>query len=303
MTRPTRSSFAYLAPGASSYASMVLPGASQRPRPAVDEHVVEPGTRQEMIDGRIVSVAPALAPHADCHTRLGYLLEASVAPGYVGALDLLTRTSERWNFATDGSVRKRGTDPATGHRHLEELAFEIQYTQRLADLTARARELATRGVRRVFLIRVVDAAPRAAPRRPGEDAVLGRVESVHEWSAAGDRWLELDPEGAIEDPCLRTPLRLRALMDAITADNTVLHALAARHNPALREVTRAAEAQGFERGEAQGLERGLRQAIAGLCRVLDIELTPARRAALGAMDAGGLQALFERITARRGWDV
>ena len=311
MTTRTSSSFAYLAPGASGYASIVFPGASERPFPPVDEHVVQPETRQEMIDGRIVHVAPALAPHAVCHTRLGYLLGASVAPGYVGTLDLLTRTSEDWNFAADGAVLKQGKDPATGHRYLEELAFEIKYTQSLSEMTDRARQLANRGVRRVFMICVSDL----KPRRDGEDPDEGKVDAVMEWCAADKygegRWIELAPDTVIEDPCLHTPLSVRAIMDVTAADDTVLRALAARHNPALQQVTQVAEARGFERGEAQGFERGeaqgfgraLRQALVSLCRALDIELTPARQTALDTMDADGLQALLDRITAQRCWDV
>lgn len=55
--------------------------------------------------------------------------------------------------------------------------------------------------------------------------------------------------------------------------------------------------------EAAGEARALRRAIAGLCRALNIELTPTRQAALGTMDTDDLQALFDRITDRRCWDV
>lgn len=197
----------------------------------MDEHVVVPEARQEMIDGRIVYAAPALAPHAVCHTRLGYLLGASVAPGYLGTLDLLTRTSEDWNFAADGAVLKQGKDPATGHRYLEELAFEIKYTQSLSDMTERARQLANRGVRRVFMICVSEIEPRRDPKKDPDE---GKVDAVMEWSAADDAWIELPADGIIEDPCLHTPLSVRAIMDVTAADDTVLRALAARHNPALQ---------------------------------------------------------------------
>ena len=131
----------YLAPGAVGYASsMVLPGAGRADLPPVDEYVVEPETRTEMIDGRIVYVSPASPPHAALHAGLDYVLRAHVAPSYESTSDMLTRTSDRWNFAADAAVYKEGADPATGHRYLEELAFEVKHEQSWSKLTARATE-------------------------------------------------------------------------------------------------------------------------------------------------------------------
>ena len=287
----------YFAPGAVGYASsMVLPGARQHDLPPVDEYVVEPETRTEMIDGRIVYVSPASTPHAALHAGLDYVLRAHVAPGYGSTSDMLTRTSERWNFAADGAVYKQGTNPATGSRYLEELAFEVKHKQSWPDITARAKQLAGRGVRRVFAICV-------RSRKEGDEDIVTQTGPVMEWIPGEDRWTEgdwekLDPDAVIEDPCLHRPIQVRALLDAAAADDAVVRALKARGNPVLEELQSQAEGQGFQQGRAQTL----RHTIQTLCQVLDIELTPARRDRMAALDADALQTLHDRIATHRRWD-
>jgi hypothetical protein len=79
------------------------------PFPRVDDHLVLPEvTRDEIIGGRRVVASPAHLPHATQHTRLDYVLEAHVAPGYQAATDLLTRHDEESDFATDACVLKEG---------------------------------------------------------------------------------------------------------------------------------------------------------------------------------------------------
>jgi hypothetical protein len=60
-----------------------------------------PETREEMIDGRLVLAPPALEPHAEQHYELDYVTRGGVAPGYIGATDLLTRTGTGTQFAAD----------------------------------------------------------------------------------------------------------------------------------------------------------------------------------------------------------
>ena len=278
----------YLAPGASGYASMVLPGARHPDLPPVDEDMVEPESRQEMIDGRIVHVSPANRPHAALHAGLDYVLRAHVAPGYESTADMLTRTSERWNFAADAAVCKEGTDPATGRRYLEELAFEIKHEQSMTDLTARARQLAGRGVRRVFAICV------RSRKHRGEEVVIA-TGPVKEWVPGEDRWHEghwalLDDDSVIEDPALRYPIRVQALLDAAGAHDAVARALLAQGNPVLVQAIEAAK------------EQTLRQSIVDMCEMLAIELTPGRRARIESLDATGLGALRDHIKAHRRWD-
>ncbi len=120
--------------------------------PAVDERLARPETREEVIDGRKVYAAPSEGPHADGHCRLDYVVTAHVAEGFVAASDLLTRTDQRADFATDCSVRRIGEDPHTGGRFLEELCFEVVNEQSMRGMPRRARRLLRRGVRRVFAI-------------------------------------------------------------------------------------------------------------------------------------------------------
>jgi hypothetical protein len=76
-----------LAPPASSgSAALKLPGRDAFPK--LDEHVVEPESREEMVRGERAYAQPALAPHGDRHFRLDYVLGAHVRDGYVGSLRL-----------------------------------------------------------------------------------------------------------------------------------------------------------------------------------------------------------------------
>ncbi len=198
--------------------------------PAVDDHLVVPEvTRDEIIAGRRVVAHPALPPHANQQTELGYVVRGKVASGYQASSDLLTRVSEKSDFASDVCVYKKGIDPATGGRYLEEIAFEVVSTQAEGDLTEKAVEMSRRGVRRIFGI-----------------WVKGR-RRVCEWSAESRSWRVLDAELHIEDRCLATPLKVAALVDAAEADNAVAEGLIAKGNPAILKLEAAAEARGVAR--------------------------------------------------------
>jgi Putative restriction endonuclease len=106
----------------------------------------------EVIGGRRVVAFPAEAPHADQHGELQYVLRAHVAPGYVAAVDLLTRVDQKSDFASDVCVRREGVDPQTGKRHLEELAFEVVSEQTEQDVSEKVPRMHRRGVRRIFAI-------------------------------------------------------------------------------------------------------------------------------------------------------
>ena len=110
-----------LAPGASDGHAVRLPG----PFPSLDEHIVKPETRDEMLRGHRVITMPALAPHADRQCEIDYVVRGNVRTGYVSSSDLLTRPTTGSEFATDTCVRKEGEDPSTGTRYLEEVAFEV----------------------------------------------------------------------------------------------------------------------------------------------------------------------------------
>jgi hypothetical protein len=122
--------------------------------PAIDERLVMPESRYEVVDGQVARVSPAEPPHASRHSKLSSLLEAYRVEGYDAASDLLTRASELSDMAPDGSVYPLGHDPETGGRLLEELAFEVVSTETLAHAGQKAARLVERGVRRVFAVDV-----------------------------------------------------------------------------------------------------------------------------------------------------
>lgn len=270
-----------------SYAGMMLapppPGSSGALRapaahepPRIDERLVKPETREEMVRGRRVHAMPANPEHGDRHFELDYVIRAHVKEGYVGSTDMLTRVSEGSDFATDTSVRRRGIDPATGARYLEELAFEVVNEQSAREMTERAEDLTARGVRRLIAIFV----------KKGE---------VCEWSPKKGAWQKLDPEGTFADPVLARPLQVKELLDAVGADNAVARALLAKNNPVLSDARTESRKLGLAEGERKGLMQGIEVA----CELLGIELTGARRAQIGSLDPAELTALLAQIRAER----
>ena len=221
-----RPAYSLKAPGSSSGHSLHLPGRGSFP--PVDEHLVEPEvTRDEIIGGRRVVAMPANPPHANRQFKLDYVLNPHIAPGYIGAADLLTRVDVKSDFASDACVYKDEIDPQTGTRYLEEIAFEVVSEQNEGDVTEKALRMHRRGVRRIFAIFV-----------KGERRVC-------EWSSEGRSWRLLDPDSLIEDPCLAMPLKVAALLDAAVADNAVVEALVAKGQSGAPEREAAAESKGM----------------------------------------------------------
>jgi len=220
--KPPRGSFLLAPPPYGGSAALSFPPAEQRPRwePPVDEHLVTPEvTRDEIIRGRKVIAQPALEPHAEAHTDLAFVVRAHVRPGYIAAVDLLTRVTESSDFATDACIRKAGNDPSTGRRWLEELAFEIATTQKNRDLREKAEDLRTRGVRRVF-------------------AIFPKKRAVGEWSSATGDFVLLPADAMISDPTLVRPMSVRALLEAAEAGNEVVRGLEAQGNAEIARVRR-----------------------------------------------------------------
>ncbi|MFY9820273.1 MAG: hypothetical protein WAM82_02760 [Thermoanaerobaculia bacterium] len=240
------------APGASGH-SLHLPGRGHFP--PVDERLVGPEvTRDEVIGGRRVVAFPAEAPHADEHGELQYVVRAHVSPGYIAAVDLLTRQDVKSDFASDVCVRRTGVDPQTGTRYLEELAFEVVSEQKERDVSEKVPRMHRRGVRRIF-------------------AVFVKSRQVCEWSPEGRSWTPLAQELRIEDPCLALPLAVAALLDAATADDAVIEALAAKDNPALRKREAAARSE----GEAKGMAEGIATSVLRVLETRGIAVSPAQR--------------------------
>jgi Uma2 family endonuclease len=206
--------------------------------PDIDERLVTPGTRYEMLDGELVYVAPAKRPHAVRHSKALALLEAHVRAEFDVACDLLTRTSRKNDFAPDVSVFPRAWRPRTRRRQLAQLAFEIVSTESLSHAGKKAAELIARGVRRVFAINV-------------------ERERALEWSSVLGTWSMLDISAYIEDPVLATPLPIEALVRTAWADDAVAHALVAKGNPVIKAVRAQGRAEGFSKGKQEGLVEAL----------------------------------------------
>jgi hypothetical protein len=254
--------------------------------PSLDDYLVPGETREEMVRGRRIYAAPAEPPCGDRRAALNFAIQAHAAEGHITSADMLTRTSPDSQFATDTSVRRAGIDPATGTRYLEELAFEVVYTQSMRDITVRAEELTKRGVGRLI-------------------AIFVKKKQVAEWSASANAWVTLDLDSRLVDPVLVRPLLVRALIDTSVAHDEVVEALAAKRNRRLVEREEAAKARGHEEGReegrAEGREEGLRRAIEAVCALLDLPLGESERAHMKSLDAAALDALLGRLQTDRRW--
>jgi hypothetical protein len=248
--------------------SHVFPG---RGGPPVDDRIVAPESRAEIVEGSLFFSPPADERHAVPHADLAYVLRAHVNPGFNVAVDMLTRTSKVSDFAPAASVYEAERDPETGGRRLERLAFEIVNEQPLSTQTTKARELAKRGVGRIFCL-------------------VTKHRRLLEWSGETDAW-SAAPVESIDDPCFVRPLPANALLDGPTADTAVVRALRAKGRPE------------FDAGREEGREEGLRTGIRDLCESLGVELTTARGAALASMSSTQLDALRLALKRDRRWPL
>jgi Uma2 family endonuclease len=198
------------------------------PRPAVDERLIAPGARHEVLDGKLLFVPPADERHGTAHLDLAAVLRAHATRDYRGAVDMLTRTREVGDHAPDASVYPQERDPVTGGRKLEELAFEIASEQSLRVSTDKARDYVDRGVRRVFCIEL------------GKRRVL-------EWSREKNDWDELSVDASIADKCFIKPLPVRVLLDAALVDDALAEALIAKKNRRIQAAIASAAADALLR--------------------------------------------------------
>ncbi|MFT3776385.1 MAG: Uma2 family endonuclease [Minicystis sp.] len=259
-----------MSPPASSSASSShrRPAGPRRPLPPVDERLVAPETRYEIIDGKVEYVAPADEPHGTRHSKISALLEAYAADGFDVASDMLTRTSEGGDMAPDASVFPAARDPETGGRQIEQLAFEVVSTERLSHAAKKARNLVARGVRRVF---AVDVERRRALA----------------WSTETNSWEILPSDGAITDPALALPLPIRPLVEAARADDAIAAALIAKKNP----VITAAIEEGKVRGRLQGK-------VAALLAILSVRKIEVRKKARKQIETCDDESEIDRWLAR-----
>lgn len=239
--------------------------------PAVDERLIAPETGYEIDDGMLVHVAPSDEEHGVNQCAVGALLRAHRSPLHEVATDMLTRTSERDDFAPDASVYPSARDPVTGGRQLEELAFEVLSTQRLGHAGTKAAKLAARGVRRVF---AVDVAKHRA----------------FEWSRELGTWEMLASTAQIEDTALAVPLPVAALVNAAAADEATVRAYRAKRHPEFVAERDEGRAEGYAHGLAQGGKDILRQQLANKFGAVEPQLE--------ARIADATPALLDRYLAR-----
>lgn len=227
--------------------------------PRLDDHRVDVDAREELLRGQRLYAAPALPEHGDPHFRVDAVIAPNLALDRVGSTDLITRVADDSDLATDTSIRRAGTNPATGERYLEEMVFEVVNTQRLSEVTAKAEELTARGVRRVF-------------------AVFVRKGVVAEWR--GDQWEDLREDHEIADDCLAAPIPVVALLKASAVGASAVRGLLARKEPALLGLIKEHEA----RGEAHGSLTGRRTALRAVLAARGVALTDAQHTTIDVCD-------------------
>ena len=210
--------------------------------PPIWEHLARPETQEEYFNGELRLKMPAKPPHARQHFQLARVLAAHVAEGYLGAVEMLTRTSRGSDFAPDASVYPAAPDPASGERQLEELAFEVCREQSLEVPTFKARELVGRGVRRVFCV-VVGGAGQRRRKTLAKSYLL-------EWSHGTGGWSRVPDDAMIDDRCLEPSMPVRGLLDASAGDEAVARALVARKSLVIAEERAKGRAEGLAESEA-----------------------------------------------------
>ena len=258
----------------------------ESPWPKVDDHLVdvESETPYEIIGGVSYLCSPAHLPHAELHVRMAQVLQAHLEANYIAAADLLTRFEQRSDFASDIAIVKRGIDPSTGSRYLEELAFEIVSEQSASVARKKAPRMLQRGVRRVF-------------------AFFVKAEQLCEWSVKENDWRPLDPDGALDDPCLHSPVAIRALLYAHRAEDALADALNAKRNPRLMEIKRQeraeSRAEGLAEGRAEGLVEGRAKGKAEGLTTAVLLLLEQRGLAVSAAQRNRLQSCTDLQQAER----
>ena len=231
--------------------------------PDLDDHLVTPGTRYEMLDGELIYVPPADDPHAERHSSILVLLQAHIATGFTVACDLLTRISKVDDLAPDASVYPSARDPVTGRRQLMHLAFEVVSTETMSHAGKKAGKLAARGVRRVFAINVE------------RDRAL-------EWSTELGTWSVLDSGASICDPALAVPLPVAALLREARTDDLVVRALDLKRHPAIEQIRSQERTDGLLEGKQLGLlegkQLGLLEAVCLTLEARGVPVSDAERA-------------------------
>jgi hypothetical protein len=235
MTPRSPSQPALLAPGISSHGAYA-PGRHDR-LPAVDDRIVAPESRAEIIDNHVYRTMGANQPHGVQHFDAAGLFSGVLADGYSGAIDMLTRTDESTDTAPDISVFPSAPDPSTGGRQLEEIALEVLDTEQLSHATRKTEKYAERGVRRIFALRVTNR-------------------MVYEWNHEHGDWVELGVDALITDRCFLAPFPPAAFLDRLLARETIAQSLFAHPNRVVKEVLAKTRDEGVKLGRDEGVKLG-----------------------------------------------
>ena len=231
----------------------------------LDERLAQPETHTQVVDGVTVRTMGANPPHAIQHAAATHVFAGCLAPGYLAAVDMLTRIDRDNDRAADVSVFPAAPDEKTGRRQLEEITFEVCDSQRATDVSEKARRFVARGVRRVFYVRVDEGA-------------------VYEWRRASDAWERLADGDAIEDRCFVVPIPVQALLQRVKADDTVARALLARGNAVVTAAVDAARAAGVSAGRDEGALVAARALLLRTMELRRLAVTDAQRARVAACD-------------------
>jgi predicted transposase/invertase (TIGR01784 family) len=129
---------------------------------------------------------------------------------------------------------------------------------------------------------------------------LPKYDSAHEPATVVEKWAYFFREAqtlTVVPPALEHPPLLAALEAARTAhftkeewDQYIASGMAIQNERGALALARK-----------EGRVEGLRVGIEALCEALGVELTPARRAQLDALDVAGHEALLERLRQDRRW--
>jgi len=243
MDAKSRSEGMLVAPGAvSSGPGYSFPSADKHvpPRfPRLDDRLVpEEDSPYEFIRGERVQALPAKAEHADAHLRAAVGVDLFLRDDYVAAVEMLTRSDVGSDFATDVSVRKKGVDPTTGERYLEELSFEIVNEQTLKSIETKAADLVRRGVRRVF-------------------AVFVKTGQISEWSRTSNGFVPMDKESTFDDRVLVRPMVVRAMVDRALAQVELIRTLEMQKHPEIERIHKKGVDEGHKKGVDEGHKKGV----------------------------------------------
>ena len=81
--------------------------------PAVDDRLVAPESHAEILDGRVIRTMGSNQPHGMRHFEATGLFFSTLADGFAGAVDMLTRLNEGSDLVTPSWSRvqsERGTE-------------------------------------------------------------------------------------------------------------------------------------------------------------------------------------------------